>query len=170
MRIVACGLTVAFLGACGGGGLAPLATDQVHARFPPGGVVDVIEIDAVDRLPLRGADLLAPDGRVTPASSLNSNPAPVITFNQDFSNSPYAGSALGVPNIGSGALLPAGVPGAPQSAGELLAMVSTTSIPLPDPVEYRRAWRSYRIQLRFGDPPGEADKREIPAPEPPPGG
>jgi hypothetical protein len=49
-------------------------------------------------------------------------------------------------------------------------MVSTASILLPDPVEYRRDWQGYRIRLGFGDPPGAVETRELPAPEPPPGG
>src|SRR5207244_2273519 len=113
------------------------------------------------------AELLAPDGRATPASSLNANPAPRVAFYQEFSVSPYAGNNFGVANIASGG--PAELGGTPQSLAELLAIVSTASIPLPDPVEYRRGWRSYRIQLRFGDPPGEIDTRDIAAPEPPPG-
>ena len=60
--------------------------------------------------------------------------------------------------------------GAPQQRAALLAMVSTASIPLPDPVEYRRDWRSYRVHLSFGDGPGEVETREVDAPEPPPGG
>ena len=44
------------------------------------------------------------------------------------------------------------------------------SISLPDPVEYLRDWRSYRIRLSFGDPPGETETREVAGPEPPPGG
>jgi hypothetical protein len=49
----------------------------------------------------------------------------------------------------------------------LLAIVSSATIPLPDPVAYRHAWQKYRIRLRFGDPP-EAESREIAGPEPPP--
>ena len=69
--------------------MPPLATDQIRVRFPAGGVVDVIEIDAVERLPLRKAELVAPDGRSTPASYLNVNSSPGVTFNQEFANSPY---------------------------------------------------------------------------------
>jgi len=169
MRVAAPILTLALLAACGDGGLAPLPTDQVRARFPTGGVVDVIEVDAVNRLPLRSAELIANDGRTTPASSLNANPAPAVTFTQQLGSSSYIGNNFGAANIASGAPLPAGLGGATQSRAELLAIVSSASIPLPDPVEYRRDWRRYRIQLRFGDPPDEIDTREIPAPEPPPG-
>ncbi len=173
MRVAAAILALPLLGGCGDAGLSPLPTDQVRARFPPGGVVDVIEVDAVDRLPLRKAELIAPDGQATPASSLNVNPSPSQTFYQEFSSGPYAGSgnypdnAFGVGKIGSGALFPAQI-GAPQTRAELLAMLSTASIPLLDAVAYRREWRSYRIRLSFGDPPGEVETREIAAPGPPP--
>src|SRR5437870_8045164 len=60
-------LAAILLAACADSGLPPV-TDQIRARFPPGGVVDVIEVDAIDRLPLRKAELVAPDGQTTPAS------------------------------------------------------------------------------------------------------
>jgi hypothetical protein len=159
-----------FLTACGDSGLPPVAADQIRARFPPGGVVDVIEVDAVDRLPLRKAELVAPDGRVTPASYLNVVPSPGTTLDREFATSPYAGNAFGYGNITANQLAPGGAVGAPQQRVALLAMVSTASILLPDPVEYRRDWRGYRIRLDFGDPPGAVETRELAAPEPPPGG
>ena len=63
-------------------------------------------------------------------------------------------------------LSPGLTPSAPQQRVTVLAMVSTASIPLPDPVEYRRDWRGYRIRLGFGDPPSAVEIRELPAPEP----
>ena len=170
MRGVVCVLTLFLLAACTDDGAAPLPSDQVRARFPPGGVVDVIEVDAVDRLPLRKAELIAPDGQATRASYLNVNPSPSITFDQAFPNGPYAGNAFGVGNLAAGVAPPALTGGATQQRVTFLTMVSTASIPLPDPVEYRRDWRGYRIQLSFGDPPGEVESRELAAPEPPPGG
>jgi hypothetical protein len=156
-------LLAAALVACADDGLAPVATDQVRARFPPGGVVDVIEVDAVDRLPLRRAELIAPDGRAAPASYLNVNPSPDITFDPEFASSPGYG-------FGSGNIGPRLTVGGAQQRVAVLAMVSTASIPLPDPVEYRRDWRGYHIRLDFGDPPGEVKTRELVAPEPRRGG
>src|SRR5947207_16022669 len=69
---------VILLAACADSGPPPLATDQIQARFPPGGVVDVIEVDAIHRLPLRKAELIAPDGQATPASYLIAVPSPGI--------------------------------------------------------------------------------------------
>jgi hypothetical protein len=153
-------LTVLLLAACADTGLQPSATDQIRVRFPPGGVVDVIEIDAVDRLPLRKAELVAPDGQTTPASYLNVSSPSGVVFNQELTNTPYAGNAVA---LGLTA-------GATQQRVAVLAIVSTASIPLPDPVEYRRDWQGYRIKLDFGDPPDGVETRELAAPEPPPGG
>ena len=161
-------LTLALVAACAPeSGLTPLPTDQVRARFPPGGVVNSIEIDAIDRLPLRTAELVAPDGQATPASYLHVSASPSVTFYQRQIETPYEGNFSG---IGTVAPVPAVVSGAPQGDAQLLAMVSTASIPLPDEIEYRRDWRSYRIFLSFGDLAGEVERRVLPAPEPPPKG
>lgn len=169
MRIVIALLMLAVLTACGAeSGLSPLPTDQVRARFPPGGVANVIEIDAADRLPLRTAELVAPDGQATPASYLHVDPSPSVTFYQRFPDSPYGGGTFGLGDLAAGVPFPADLAGAPQGDAKLLAMISTASIPLPDEVEYRREWRSYRIFLSFGDMPGEVERRVLPAPEPPP--
>jgi hypothetical protein len=168
MRAAAFLLLLAVVSACASeGGLAPLPTDQVRARFPPGGVVNSIEIDAVDRLPLRTAELVAPDGQATPASYLHVSASPSVTFYQREIDTPYEGNVSG---IHGSALVPGVVTGAPQGDAQLLAMVSTASIPLPDEIEYRRDWRSYRIFLSFGDLAGEVERRVLPAPEPPPKG
>jgi len=168
MRAAAFMLTLALVAACAPeSGLAPLPSDQVRARFPPGGVVNSIEIDAIDRLPLRTAELVSPDGRATPASYLHVNPSPSVTSYQRQIDTPYEGNLSGIGNVTP---VPAVVTGAPQGDAQLLAMVSTASIPVPDEIEYRRDWRSYRIFLSFGDLAGEVERRVLPAPEPPPKG
>ena len=168
MRAAAFMLTLALVAACAPeNGLAPLPADQVRARFPPGGVVNSIEIDAIDRLPLRTAELVAPDGQATPASYLHVSASPSVTFYQRQIDTPYEGNIFTTNNI---ARIPGVVTGAPQGDATLLAMVSTASIPLPDEIEYRRDWRSYRIFLSFGDLAGEVERRVLPAPEPPPKG
>jgi hypothetical protein len=168
MRAAAFLLMLALVAACSPEtGLPPLPTDQVRARFPPGGVVNSIEVDAVDRLPLRTAELVSPDGQATPASYLHVSASPSVTFYQREIDTPYEGNVSG---IHGSALVPGVVTGAPQGDAQLLAMVSTASIPLPDEIEYRRDWRSYRIFLSFGDLAGEVERRVLPAPEPPPKG
>ena len=171
MRIVSCLLAVVLLAGCADeSGLRPLPIDQIRARFPPGGVVDVIEVDAINRLPLRSAELIAPDGQATSASYLNARPSPSVSYYQGFSNGPYAGNAFGVSNLPSGAPLSAEITGGPQGSAQLLAIVSTASFLLPDEIGYRRDWRSYRIFLSFGDLPSEVERRVLAAPEPPPNG
>src|SRR3974390_1683167 len=115
-------LTMALVGACAPeSGLPPLPTDQVRARFPPGSVVNSIEIDAVDRLPLRTAELVSPNGQATSASYLHVNPSPSVTFYQRQIDTPYEGNFFGIGNVAAN---PALVTGAPQGDAQLLAMVS----------------------------------------------
>lgn len=169
MRIAAAFLMTALLAACGPEtGLSPLPTDQVRVRFPPGGVVDIIEVDAVDRLPLRTAELVAPDGDATPAFYLHVNPSPSVSYYQRFPSGPYGDNAFGIGDLAAGVPFPADLAGAPQGNSQLLAMYSTASIRLPDEVAYRRDWPGYRIFLSFGDLADEAARRVLPAPEPPP--
>ena len=165
MKIIAC-LVAALLAACAGSGPTPSPNDQIRADFPPGGIADRIEVTAVDRLALRGAELVAPDGHVTPALSINVNPTPTTGFSQGAWAAPITSANYGVSSIGSNALTPNVVGAAPQSQTTLLAMVSTASIQLPDPIAYRRDWQQYRIRLRLGDPP-QMETREIAAPAPP---
>ena len=168
MRAATLLLTSALAAACAPeSGLPPLPTDQVRARFPPGGVVNSIEIDAIDRLPLRTAELVSPDGQAMPASYLHVNPSPGVAFYQRRIDTPYEGNFFGISGV---APVPGMVSGAPQGDAQLLAMASTASIPVPDEIGYRRDWRSYRIFLSFGDLAGEVERRVLPAPEPPPKG
>jgi hypothetical protein len=172
MRFVASIVMLAVVAGCtADSGLSPLPEDQVRVRFPPGGVVDTIEIGAVDRLPLRSAELIGPDGEATTASYLYVEAAPSVAFRQRLVDLPYAGTnPIGFGNLAPGTPFLADIGGVPQGDARLLAMVSTASIALPDEVAYRRDWRSYRIFLSFGDLPGEVERRVLPAPEPPPKG
>jgi len=162
-------LMFGLLAACADSSLPALTGDQIQAGFPPGGVVDVIQINAINRLPLRTAELIAPDGQPTTASYLTVNPSPNVTSYQQFPNRPYPESDFGVSSV-TGVVPTAPLTGsAPQQRVTFLKMVANASIPLPDPVEYRRDWRNYRIRLTFGTPPGETETEEVAAPEPPPG-
>jgi hypothetical protein len=154
------------LAACGGSGPTPVPDNSIKAGFGPGGNVDQIEVTAVDRQPLRGAELVAPDGRATPALSVSANPAPTQSYSAEFPQIPTSGPNYGVSSIGSNALAPGVVGTAPLTQTRLLAIVSNATLPLADPVAYRRDWQQYRIRLRFGDPP-QVETREIAAPAPP---
>jgi hypothetical protein len=166
MRLAVCLAIFLPLAACGGAGAPSSPSEQMRASFPAGGVVNVIAVDAVDRLPLRQAELISPDGHATAANSVTANPAPTQSFSPQFPGGSYSSADFGVSSIGSNALSPGVIGTAPQSQTQLLAVVSTASITLPDPVAYRRDWQKFRIRLRFGDPP-QAETREIAAPAPP---
>ena len=172
MRFVAGLLLIGLMAACADeSGPPPLASDQVRVSFPSGGLVNAIEVDATNRLPLRSAELVDPDGQATAASYLHVSDDPGVTYYQRFFNSPYVGNAMGVGTVVVGNPVTTDIGrGAPQGSIRLLAMVSTASIPLPDEIAYRRDWRSYRIFLSFGDLAGEVERQVLPAPEPPPGG
>jgi hypothetical protein len=164
------GPIVLSLAACGD--LAPPpagAPAQVRASFPPGGLVDTIRIDAVERLPLRAVLLVAPDGATSPGDTPDVVDGPQVRTGQFAANNPWQSAQLGA-DAASAAFSPAHTQAMAglQSREELLAMVSTANLPLPDPVAYRRDWTHYRIRLIFGTPPNTADIRDIAAPEPPP--
>jgi hypothetical protein len=153
-------LLLALAGGCADGGPAALPTGQVRADFAAGGVADTIYIDALDRLALRGAELVAPDGRTTAAGWIATQLAPSNGATLAVPTGSFAGAAIG-------GAAPSPVGAAVQSQSRLLAIVSNATITLPDPVAYRRDWRHYRIRLRFGNPP-DTEPREIAAPAPPP--
>jgi predicted small lipoprotein YifL len=152
------------LAACGGSGPAPLPVDQVTATFPPHGIANVIVIDATDRLPLRAATLIAPDGSTIPADGIDVNARPRSNYT--------LGTRTDPTHSGMGDVIQTGPPPIPsvQSEGQLLTTISNASITLPDPVAYRRDWQQYRIRLDFGTPPGAVETQEIAAPEPPAAG
>jgi hypothetical protein len=83
-------LPLALVAGCAGGDvpppqppLAPLGpTAELRASFPPRGLVDTIEIDAIEPLPLRAAVLIAPDGATTPANYLNVEANPHLATGQ----------------------------------------------------------------------------------------
>jgi len=160
------------LGACAASDSAPPsppgASAQLHVGFPSGGVADTITINVIDRLPLRAAELVAPEGGTSPADWINVDANPRVAAGQWVAGNPWettlagssAAAALTTPNAEANAAL--------RSQVQLLATVSQAEIPLPDPIAYRRDWTHYRVRLTFGTPPGEIEAREIPAPEPPP--
>jgi len=155
------------LAACADGPPPPTGPVQgVRASFPPGAVTDVIRIDALDALPLRVAELVAPDGAATPSSSLDVDANPRTIGGQSTLSDPWRGSTLspnGIDPLPSGPIDPT-----VRSQSQLLLTVSTADIPLPDPVAYRRDWVNYRIRLSFGAAGNQLDTRELPAPPPPP--
>jgi hypothetical protein len=163
-------LSLLALAACGTAGLPALPADRVSASFPPPsfvnpGPANAILVDALARLPLRRAELVAPDGRITPASSIDVDQAPGFTQYQTPAARPYGSAFVGFGPSEELSSAPAGA--APQIESRLLEMHSTASIPLPDPAAYDRDWRRYRIRLTFGTPPAPLESETIAAPAPP---
>jgi hypothetical protein len=140
-------LCILVLAACGDdAGWTSAPPESVSARFAA--LNDVIVVNATDRLPLRSAVLVAPDGERVDAYSLDVSSSPVVE------RSP--GEAVLMSN-----------PGAPRQVTRLDTMVSTALILLPDPNGYAKVWQDSRIALVFGDPGGEREVT-LPAPKPPP--
>lgn len=170
--LILAGCTIAGAEAPAPAGATPapptLPLDAVRVGFPPGGLADVIRIDAAYRLPLRSAELVAPDGEVTPASSVDTTDSPRFAAGQSVANDPWKTGIADTVGGGTSAL-GSGLPNpALRSRVQVMTIVSTASIPLPDPAAYRQDWQHYRIRLGFGVPPGRVEASEMPAPEPPP--
>jgi hypothetical protein len=166
-------LSLTVLAACAN--LPPPVTGPqqgVRASFPPGAVVNVIRVDALDTLPLRSAELIAPDGGSTPASSLDAQANPSARGGQSTLSDPWRSSMLSAGDLDLRPNQLQSVSGnaTVRSQTQLLLTVSTADIPLPDPVAYRENWAKYKIRLGFGAAGDRLDIREIAAPEPPSGG
>jgi hypothetical protein len=120
----------------------------VTARFATGGLANVIVVSAVDRLPLRQAVLINPDGERVPAYSIDVDASPPLAV---------------VPN--EGFILAA--PGAQRHEISVNTMASIALIQLPDPVQYAKTWRDSRIEVTLGDPGSGKHEETLAAPSPP---
>ena len=146
VRALAC--TLPLVAACADKG-APWGgppTESATARFDA--LSDVIVVNVTDRLPLRSAALVAPEGERVPAYSLDVSSSPVVAPSQE-------------------AAIFMASPGVPRQVTRNGVMSSTALIQLPDPTRYAQGWRDWRVELRIGDP-GDAGRDVIlPAPKPP---
>ena len=158
---------------CAGGDAPPPGplgpSEELRAGFPRGGVADTIAIDAIERLPLRAAVLVAPDGTAIAATNIDVADSPRFATGQWTAGDPWRNALSGGGAAAAPTMQHPAASAALQGQQQLLANVSTAEIALPDPVAYRRDWRRYRIRLTFGTPPSEIETREIAAPEPTPG-
>jgi hypothetical protein len=141
---------------------------QLRASFPRGGVADTIAVEAIERVALRAAELVAPNGAVIAAGTIDVVASPRFATGQSIAGDPWRGALLGGESLAALTMPQTQAGAALYSQQQLLATVSTAEIALPDPVAYRRDWARYRIRLVFGTPPSEVESREIAAPEPPP--
>lgn len=133
-----------YLAGCAGGPPpTPLPGPHVTIGFPPGSVVNVIKIETVDNQPLRAAELVAPDGTVTPAGWLDVHRATQSTSGQytvdsAWHNASFADTSSVLPGTNSDAVY--------LNHSELLLMTTDAEITLPD-------WRSTSTTgsaIRFG--------------------
>src|SRR5436305_5294372 len=79
-------------GCAGGGPLPPgpiETTEGLRASFPTGGLADTIVIDAIERLPLRGAVLIAPDGTAIAAIGIDVADSPRVATGQWMAGDPW---------------------------------------------------------------------------------
>jgi hypothetical protein len=137
------------LAACGAAGEDALAPETITARFVRGGLADVIVVNTVDRLPLRQAALITPEGERIAAYSIDVDAHPATAQ---------------VP--GEAVLL--STPGTPRQSSWINTMASTALIRLPDPVQYAKNWRRSRLELRLGDPGSGEREVTLAAPPSPP--
>jgi hypothetical protein len=160
-------LALSLAGCFGGtqGGNAGQRPYTAVARFVPGDDVSVIQITVRDRKPLRGADLIGPDGAVIAAESIEARPG--VESGQTLFGGPLGTDisndvGLTTPLGAYGTFAPAGSQSV--NSGQI---VSTAVIRLTDPVSYLKDWRFWQVRLRMGDPP-TVSFVSLPAPQPPP--
>ena len=79
-------LSLCLITGCAGGGAPPPGplgpTEGLRAGFAHGGLADTIAIDAIERLPLRAAVLVAPDGTAIAASNIDVADSPRFATGQ----------------------------------------------------------------------------------------
>jgi hypothetical protein len=140
--------------ACSSAAPEPLAV----ASFVSDG--NFLQVVVRDPKPVRGVRLVAPDGRVTEASTINTD----RVFDRGGSGS-SVGFGLGGFGFGRGVGVGTGVGvGMPiGGSGPQVQSLVTASIPLSAPEAYRADWRHYRIEVLLGDPP---EIRSLSAPPP----
>ena len=141
------------LGGCGDEffGGEPVAGPQpgtITAAFQPGGLANVIVVTATDRVPLRSAVLVGPEGERQPAYSIDV--APNLVRSTSITADPVLQTRGGLP-----------------STTRIDIMRSTALIQLPDPVRYANTWRRCRVELRLGDPGAGEHDAMLAAPAPP---
>lgn len=121
-------------------------SESASARFE--GLSDVIVVTVVDRLPLRSAALVTPDGERVPAYSLDVSSSPVVAPSQE--------TAIFMAS-----------PGVPRQVTRINVMSSTALIQLPDATRYAKDWRDWRVELRIGEPGSAGRDVTLEAPKPP---
>src|SRR5712691_5332211 len=111
-------LPLLLIAGCEGGGAPPPGplgpTEELRASFPRGGLADTIVIDAIERLPLRAAVLVAPGGTAIAATNIDVADSPRFATGQWTAGDPWRNALSGVgpaaalmlPHPEAGAALP----------------------------------------------------------------
>jgi hypothetical protein len=133
--------------------------DSAVAQFGAGANINIIEVAVSDRERASRIELIGPGGVVWKARSLVAEAA-----------ASQAATTSGFPPpdiaIKSGAVISAlGQNAAGHNSSNQI--VSTASIPLAEPLRYRRSWQEWRIRIEFGTSPGPVRVVTLPAPRPP---
>lgn len=165
-------LALLALAGCGSGqpSAPPAGWPEISAGFQPGAAAQVIELLVVDPLPLDGAELIWPDGRVVPSD-------PIATIAHGGASSGYSGGGVGVgfgvfggsasgTSTGIGLSLP--IFGFGGGAERPSTYESRTRFFVPDMEAYRAGWPSWRIRLRLGNPMQGTPRYHLIAAPPPP--
>ena len=127
----------------------------VTAAFVPG--TNVIQVTVRDRNPVRGIQLITPDGRAIQATNLDTDrvvePSP----------GPSLGLGIGGFGFGRGGGFGSSVGVGVPLAGGARAVQTTATGTIQVPDGYRAAWQYYRIDVLMGEPPATVS---IAAPQP----
>ena len=136
------------------------------AGFDPAAAT--IQIAVRDKLPLRAATLVLPDGHEVAAHEITVSPPPK---SRERSERPGVGvGATGGSSSGVDTAvfidLPISLDFLRRKPPPSTLTESRARIPVGDGAIYRRDWAASHLKLKLGDPPGEVREIELPAPAP----
>jgi hypothetical protein len=133
---------------------------EIKVSFAVGQDVQVINVRALDRLPITSAVLELPTGERVPAYSIDRQTDP------SFSNQITLGAPTSdVVNVGGAVPFLAG-PGLPQVTTRLIGQIASVGlIRIPDLAAYREQWPKSRILVHMGLAPDDREEA-LAAPQP----
>ena len=133
---------------------------QVKVLFALGQDVQVINVRALDRLPITGATLILPSGERVPAYSIDQVNNPSFTNQMTL-----GGPQNAVFPIGAAPPTLAGPSVVPRKTVMIGQIASVGLIRVPDLAVYREVWQQSKVEVHMGTAPD--DRVEVhPAPQP----
>lgn len=147
---------------------APVAVPSVTINYLQTPAGPVLDVAAVNMLPLTEAALVAPDGSAMLATNISRD---VMNSGGYYSPAPSVGiggfgGSGGGGGVGLGLGFPLGGGGYSQPSG-LAPITSHTQIPIGNIDNYRRDWQKSVVRMRYGSQPGQVLVGEVKAPPPP---